>query len=89
MSERVALLGVAYDGSSSFRRGAANAPPLIREALLSEAGNSWTEGGVDLRAAGLEDDGDLVFGEGESPEKARAMIETARGRGYRVTAGQP
>ena len=79
MSERVALLGVAYDGSSSFRRGAANAPPLIREALWSEAGNSWTEGGVDLRAGDLEDDGDLVFGEGESPEKARTMIETALG----------
>jgi len=79
MSERVALLGVAYDGSSSYRRGAANAPPLIREALWSEAGNSWTEGGVDLQASGLDDDGDLVFGQGESAEKVRTMIETALG----------
>jgi arginase len=77
VSPRVALLGVAWDGSSSFRRGAANAPPLIREALWSESGNSWTESGRDLRADGIEDDGDLVFGEGESAEKAREMIETA------------
>jgi arginase len=76
-SPRVALLGVSWDGSSSFRRGAANAPPVIREALWSEAGNSWTESGRDLRAGGIEDDGDLVFGDGEQPEKAREMIETA------------
>jgi arginase len=74
---RVALLGVAYDGSSSFRRGSANAPPLIREALWSEAGNSWSETGIDLRAGGIEDDGDLVFGVGESADRVRSMIEAA------------
>ena len=78
-SPRVALLGVAYDGSSSFRRGAANAPPLIREALWSEAGNSWSEGGRDLQAGGIEDDGDLVFAQGESAETVREMIEGALG----------
>lgn len=76
-SPRVALLGVAYDGSSSYRRGAASAPPLIREALWSEAGNSWTESGIDLRESGIDDDGDLVFGPGESAERVRAMIEAA------------
>ncbi len=74
---RVALLGVAYDGSSSYRRGSANAPPLIREALWSEAGNSWSETGIDLRAGGIEDDGDLVFGAGESADRVRSMIEAA------------
>jgi agmatinase len=74
---RVALLGVAYDGSSSYRRGSANAPPLIREALWSEAGNSWSETGIDLRAGGIEDDGDLVFGVGETAERVRSMIEAA------------
>ncbi len=73
----VVLLGVAYDGSSSYRRGAANAPPQIREALWSEAGNSWTENGRDLRAGGIEDDGDLVFGQDESAERVRTMIEAA------------
>jgi agmatinase len=76
-SPRVALLGVAYDGSSSYQRGAANAPALIREALWSEAGNAWTESGIDLRAGRIEDDGDLVFGQGESAERVRAMIEAA------------
>jgi len=74
---RVALLGVAYDGSSSYRRGSANAPPLIREALWSEAGNSWSESGIDLGAGGIEDDGDLVFGVGETAERVRSMIEAA------------
>jgi arginase len=74
---RVALLGVAYDGSSSFRRGSANAPPLIREALWSEAGNAWSESGIDLRAGAIEDDGDLVFGAGESADRVRSMIEAA------------
>ena len=74
---RVALLGVAYDESSSFLHGAAAAPPLIREALWSEAGNAWSENGIDLRAGGIEDDGDLVFGLGESGERVREMIEAA------------
>jgi arginase len=71
----VTLLGVPYDASSSFLRGAAGAPKAIRDALWSEAGNAWTENGIDLRAASVEDAGDLVFTEGEPNEKARARIE--------------
>lgn len=74
---RVALPGVAYDDSSSYFKGSASAPPLIREALWSEAGNCWSEGGVDLRAASLDDDGDLIFAQGESGERARELIEAA------------
>lgn len=73
----VALLGVPYDASSSFLRGAAAAPPVIREALWSEAGNPWTESGIDLREAPLEDEGDLWFTEGEPGEEARGRIEAA------------
>ncbi|MGH2708000.1 MAG: arginase family protein, partial [Actinomycetota bacterium] len=61
---RVALLGIRYDASSSFLRGASEAPPLIREALWSEAGNSWSESGIDLGAGAIEDEGDLVFPDG-------------------------
>lgn len=43
-----AMLGVPYDASSSFRRGPAQAPQRIREALWSAAGNSWTEGLADI-----------------------------------------
>ncbi len=74
---RVALLGVPYDASSSFLRGPAGAPAAIREALWTEAGNSWTEGGIDLEEAALDDEGDLWFVEGEPGEDARARIEAA------------
>jgi arginase len=63
-SPRVALLGVCYDASSSFRRGTAAAPPVIRQAMWSEAGNPWTELGVDLSTAALDDEGDLVSEDG-------------------------
>jgi agmatinase len=73
----VTVLGVPYDASSSFLRGAAGGPKAIREALWSEAGNSWTENGIDLRKAPLDDAGDVVFGDGEPNETARGRIEAA------------
>ena len=76
-SPRVALLGVCYDGSSSYLRGAAGAPPVIREALWSEAGNPWTELGIDLSTAALDDEGDLVPAEDEDPAQVRDLIEAA------------
>jgi len=67
------LLGVPFDAASSFRRGAAAAPSTIRAALTSSAGNSWTEGLMDLGIPGaLADAGDLELPEG--PE-ARRLIE--------------
>jgi arginase len=71
------LLGICYDGSSSFLRGAAEAPPVIRQALWSEAGNPWTELGIDLSAAALEDEGDLVPAEADDPAAVRHAIEAA------------
>ena len=76
-AQRVALLGVPYDASSSFQRGTAAAPPVIREALWSPAGNGWTESGIDLRDAPLDDEGDLRFAEGEPGEAARERISSA------------
>ncbi|HWN17584.1 MAG TPA: agmatinase family protein [Gemmatimonadales bacterium] len=76
-SPRVALLGVCYDGSSSYLRGPAGAPPIIREALWSEAGNPWTELGLDLSAAALDDEGDLAPAPDEDPEQVRLFIEAA------------
>ena len=73
----VSLLGVPYDASSSFRRGAAGGPPVIREALWSPAGNSWTETGINLREAALDDEGDLRFAEGEPGEAGRERIADA------------
>jgi len=57
---RPILIGLPYDASSSFLRGAAAAPPAIRAALHSAAGNGWSERtGVVLGPDGLEDAGDL------------------------------
>jgi len=54
------LLGIPLDDNSSFLRGPAGAPALIREALHSDAWNQWAENGVDIGREGLvEDAGDL------------------------------
>jgi arginase len=56
-----ALLGISYDTASSFQRGPAEAPPVIRAALASDSTNWWTESLKNLDEAGtLEDSGDLV-----------------------------
>jgi arginase len=70
----VALLGVCYDGSSSYLRGASEAPPAIRKALWSGGGNSWTESGLDLSRSALDDEGDIHPEEGEP---GRTSIESA------------
>lgn len=60
MSGIPTLVGLPYDGSSSFRRGAAAAPGLIREALRSPASNSWSEMSVDIGSPdALADAGDV------------------------------
>src|SRR3989449_985295 len=70
------LLGLPYDASSSFLKGTAAAPPLLRKALHSPAGNLWTETGVDLGADGaLGDAGDVPLG--SSAADARTKIEEA------------
>ena len=76
----VALLGIPYDASSSFQRGAGAAPGPIRAALWSPASSTWSELGADLSAGGLTDAGDLAFEEGEPGEVARARIEAASDR---------
>lgn len=61
------LVGVPFDGQSSYLRGAAEAPGKIRAAMACDASNKWTELGVDLGAQGAyEDAGDLVFTEKEA-----------------------
>ena len=56
----IRLIGLPTDSHSSFMRGAAAAPPLIRAALRSEHGNMVAENGLELGAdIILEDSGDL------------------------------
>src|SRR6266566_4036709 len=71
------LVGVPFDGQSSYLRGAGEAPPKIRGALRCAASNDWTELGVDLGTAGIFDDaGDLAFSEND----AFKVIESGIGK---------
>ena len=55
-----AILGIPSDENSSFMRGSAKAPPLIRKALHCGSSNLFSELGVDLEKADqLQDIGDL------------------------------
>lgn len=76
------LIGLPYDASSSFLRGAATAPRLIRAALHSPAGNPWSErNGQAIGAGFLADGGDLTL---TDAAQARAVIE----REIRLVAGE-
>lgn len=84
------LIGLPYDGSSSFRRGAAAAPAAIREALRSPSSNAWTENGIDTGAPdALADAGDVDVRNTADP---RGAIETGissviRNRGRPIALG--
>jgi arginase len=82
---RVSLLGVPHDENSSYLRGSAEAPPLIRRELLSDVYSTWSETGVDLGAPGtLVDHGDLRF---DGTVDAWDVIE--RGVGRALESGDP
>ncbi len=54
------ILGIPFDANSSWLRGTAGAPPIIRVAFASDSSNSWTETGLDLNSEGSYcDAGDL------------------------------
>jgi agmatinase len=59
---RLSLLGIPNDDNSSYMKGAAEAPALIRRELFSDAYSQWSETGFDLGAEGrLVDHGDIAF----------------------------
>ena len=75
----VSLVGAPWDGSSSFQRGAAEAPPLIRAALRSPSSNSWNERGDDLSADGvLADAGDIDLNDRDAAEARQAIERSVR-----------
>jgi agmatinase len=66
--QSVSLIGIPHDDNSSFMKGSAEAPPLIRRELNSDCYSSWTETGIDLSADGrLVDHGDIRFDGGTDP----------------------
>lgn len=74
-SNRPVLVGIPWDASSSFQRGAAGAPGLIREALWSPSTNTSTELGISIEPDSIGDAGDLALS--ADGAEARAAIETA------------
>src|SRR5579863_2472079 len=76
-SRRPTLVGIPFDGHSSYLRGAAEAPGKIREALACDASNKWTETGVDIGQAEIyADAGDMALGERDAFE----VIESTEAR---------
>lgn len=72
------MFGVPTDSNSSFERGPASAPQLIREALHSDRGNCATQiGGAIGREIRLLDDGDLPLSEDTASDDAIIMRHVA------------
>jgi arginase len=80
-SHRIALIGFCSDENSSFLRGAAEAPLLIRAALYSDASNLWSESGIDL---GRDD---VFFEAGDvtpdTPNAIETSVDTLLAQGLR------
>jgi agmatinase len=75
---RVALIGLPYDGQSSFLQGAAEAPSEIRREFHCDSGNLCTEAGLDLATESRWSDlGDLSLADSSDPLEAIAR-ETAK-----------
>lgn len=82
---RLGVVGFPFDENSSFRRGAADAPPLIREAFRSESSNLWSETGVDLgRPHTFFDAGDVGADSGGGMQAAvEGSVSSLLARGLR------
>ncbi|MCE3018229.1 MAG: agmatinase [Pirellula sp.] len=70
---RVDLLGIPFDGGSSYLRGSALAPKAIRDSLWPEWGNSYCEVGLDLKER-LHVLGDLELDIGRELESIEEKI---------------
>jgi len=78
------LLGVPLDENSSYKRGSAAAPPLIRDALRCDASNMWSELGVDIGAEGAyKDAGDLHLPEKDAFLEIEKSVEALLGKRQR------
>ncbi len=82
---RPTLLGLPYDASSSFKRGAAKAPPVIRSALASRSSNTWSEDLVDMGLPlNLGDAGDLELSDAsQARQRIEAGVRELVGAGLR------
>ena len=59
MTNKITLQGILFDKKSSFLRGPALAPPLIRAAYHSESANYFAENGLEITPDIWDDKGDF------------------------------
>ena len=78
MPKQPVLLGIPFDANSSYLRGTAGAPPLIRKAMRCDASNLWAENGADLGTTdAYVDAGDLTLENATGSESAFTAITAA------------
>lgn len=82
MSRRVDLIGLPTDVHSSYLRGPAQAPALIRAALFNDAYGSASERGIELSDIEINDRGDLPLKEEPADDDLiREAIAASAGEG--------
>lgn len=77
------LLGIPFDAHSSYLRGPANAPPLIREAFRCDSSNLSSESGVDLSGPVFTDAGDLKLAAGNAFQLIESTVGDLLSHGQR------
>lgn len=63
MPKQISLQGILFDEKSSFLRGPALAPPLIRKAYHSDSANYFAENGLEIPPEVWDDKGDFEINE--------------------------
>ncbi len=57
--KNIIVQGIQWDAKSSFQKGPAKAPSLIRKALYSDSMNLYTENGISIENENVTDKGDF------------------------------
>lgn len=60
---KITIQGIQWDAKSSFQKGPAKAPSLIRKALYSDSMNLYSENGVSIENESIKDKGDFEISE--------------------------
>lgn len=71
-NRKIGLQGILFDAKSSYLKGPALAPPLIRDAYNSESANYFSESGIELRPDSWDDKGDYEVADYFDIEKLTA-----------------
>lgn len=81
----VSLLGIPFDDNSSFEKGPAKAPQVVRDVFAGGSLNKSTELGIELAGhSHWEDAGDVAFKPGEFLQPIQATCENLLDAGHRV-----